>query len=324
MRKKLKNTIRPFAFHDEFKARFPRLFMSGLVYHYTTKNVLLELTKSDAKFYATYFRALNDDQEYVKGFSYVVEKYLPKHKPEALKLLRPFVCENGKWLNNKNPNTPVLMPWVMSFSREADSLYQWRSYTDMKDGGYALGFDFGELESLANISVRARHARVESDEMALAYELHFLPCIYLDENNKDDTTLADQILDFMFNEWYEVRRREANFTKKKDLQLLVLLITNLFSLITKDASFRSEHEVRLVLFLKNPKYHDRISFIGGTPRLEIPFQRDTGVKVNSLIRKVILSPHGDRCLLRALADMSAIRSQLHYEIELSRSPFNGR
>lgn len=323
-KKRIKDTLKPFAFHEEFRKRFPELFGSGLVYHYTTKEVLLELAKKDAKFFATYFRALNDDQEYNKGLSYVMKNYLPRYNKTILKLLKPYIEDDDEWLKQETPNKPILFPWVMSLSRSADSLYQWRAYTDPIDGGVAVGFDFEELEKLTSISVSARRARKDSDPTALAYELHFLPCLYLDEDNKEDVARANKILDFLFKEWYEVRKKEAGFTKRKDCAVLALVVANLFALITKNASFRDEQEVRLVLFLKDPKYFGNISFVGGKPRVEIPLPRDTGVKVNELIKKVVISPHGDKCMLRSIVDMAAIRNGINYKIKPSKSSFNGR
>lgn len=322
--RKLKNTLKPFALHEELKKRFPDHFRPGLVYHYTTKDVLFELTKGDSKLFATYFRTLNDNQEYNKGLSYVLENYLPQHNKDILKLLKPYIEDDDEWLKRETPNKPILFPWVMSLSRSADSLYQWRAYTDPDDGGVAIGFDFEELEKLTSISVSARRARKDSDPTALAYELHFLPCLYLDEESKEDVARANKILDFLFKEWYEVRKKEAGFTKREDCAVLALVVANLFALITKNASFRDEHEVRLVLFLKDPKYFGNISFVGGKPRIEIPLPRDTGIKVNSLIKKVIISPHGDKCMLRSIVDMAAIKNGLNYKIKRSVSSFNGR
>jgi len=324
MSRKLQDTMAPFALHKELRKRFPRLFNPGRIYHYTSKEVLLELTKGDAKLFATYFRALNDDQEYVKGFTYVVKKYLPKKNRKILKLLEPYIAENDKWMGSEKPNCPVLMPWVMSFSREKDSLYQWRSYVDPADGGFAIGFDFEELEKLVRISAQARRSRGKSDASALSYELHFLPCLYLDENDGADVKQANRLLDFLFKEWYVRRKKDAGFTKNEEFAILALVITNLFALITKDASFRNENEVRLVMFLKGDEYFKNITFIGGKPRIEIPLCRETGKKINELIKEVVISPHGDRCLLRTIADMSALKNQIKYAIKTSNSPFNGR
>lgn len=324
MKKSSGSSLEPFAFHKLFKESFPELFCCGMIYHYTTKEAFLELVKPAAKLYATYFRALNDDEEHKLGFNYVINDYLPRKHKEYVALMKPFLENDDKWLSNEHPNGLLLDPWVMSFSRKRDSLYQWRSYTDVRNGGFALGFEFSELEKLVEVSVKSRRSRRDVDVHAFDYELHFLPCVYLDVADKKSKDCADKILDFIFENHYLNRIRDAEIEKKEVKGALLTICANLFAAITKNHSFADEKEVRLLMLVKSKFYYDSIEFVGGKPRLEIPFKCETHQAVESYVKDVTLSPHGDRCLLRSIADCAARRANLNYKILKSACPYNGR
>lgn len=314
----------PFYLHEEFKRKFPKMFPEKCVYHYTSSDVLDKFTSAEASIYATHYRALNDDSEYEKGMEYVLGKYLLKCKPTIHRLLKrtfPKLYED----DDTEDNPFLYTPWVTSFSRSPDLLSQWIAYTPHMSGGVAIGFDFAKLEKLIQTSVCVRRKRYSVDETALDYEIHFLPCVYLG----DGYEMVNKILDYLFGSYWQklcISIQDTAKGKEKDKRkaIAALLIANLFAAIAKDASFSSEQEFRLVMLVKNEAYLKKMEFIGGKPRLKVPIEEETRVKINKLISSVTISPHGDRRLLRSVIDFAKHREGLGFSIICSKSPYNGR
>lgn len=315
----------PFYLHEEFKREFPELFPEGVIYHYTSSDVLCKLTSEDASLYATYYRSLNDDGEYDKGMSYVLKQYLPKCQKKIHLLLTkefPELFDDGI---DTGESLFLYTPWVTSFSLAPDLLSQWIAYTPPTSGGVAIGFDFDAMEQAIKTSVCVRRERCSVDAHALDYEMHFLPCIYL----HDDHIMAKRMLDFLFEKYWPrfsltVQSRVEKKQKRRAKAISALLVINLFSAIAKDASFFAEREFRIVLLVKDPDYLKKMELVGGKPRLKVPITEETTVKINKLISSVTISPHGDKRLLRSIVFFTRHRDGLKFNVYNSKSPYNGR
>ena len=329
---KTKCGVPPFTFHREFKKRFRSLFGVETVYHYTTTPVLLELAKDDACLYATHCSALNDDMELEVGVRYALQEYLPTHQKKLYCRLKHDWPEVITALESKeepfspkcSASTFLLTPWVMSFSRESDSLNQWIAYTNRKEGGFAIGFDFHKLEKAVESEVVVRRSKYEFDKRALDYELHFLPCLYLDKSDKHQMQLIHKFLEFLFVDYFEYQLKKFKIHDRKDVAYLIVAFANLFGAIAKNASFKSENEFRLLMLVKNKEYLRKVVFVGGKPRLKIPIFSVVKEDVRSLIKNIVISPHGDIRFLRSMVDVIGIKYNLDIDVYKSESPFNGR
>ena len=316
----------PFYLHEDFKKKFPDLFPSELIYHYTSAEVLCKLSESSASFYATTYRALNDDSEYEKGVQYVLKKYLPKYQKAVHRLLKRKYPTLYKPDSNGGEDGFIYTPWVMSFSMASDVLSQWIAYTPKKSGGVAIGFDYNKMEAVIGTSVRMRRDRCSVDPAAINYEVHFLPCVYLE----DGSEIAKNTLDYLFSDYWPkfsaatIDQSDDLKTRQNKLAIAALLVVNLFGAMAKDASFAAEKEFRIIMIAKNSEFLKHMELIGGKPRLRVPLEDETNVKINSLISSVMVSPHGDLRLLHSLVDFVKARCGLKFKIFDSKSPYNGR
>lgn len=316
----------PFYLHEDFKKKFPELFPGQLIYHYTSVDVLCKLSESSASFYATTYRALNDDSEYEKGVQYVLTKYLPKYQKAVHRLLKKKYPKLYNPDSNGGEDSFIYTPWVMSFSMASDLLSQWIAYTPKKSGGVAIGFDYNNMEAVIGTSVRMRRVRCTVDPAAISYEVHFLPCVYLD----DGSEIVKKVLDYLFADYWP-KFSAATIDKSDDAKVrqnkkafAALLVVNLFGAMAKDASFVAEKEFRIIMLAKKSECLKNIELIGGKPRLRVPLEDETKVKINSLISSVMVSPHGDLRLLHSIVDFVKARCSLKFKILDSKSPYNGR
>lgn len=316
----------PFYLHNELKKIVPHLFpCQANIYHYTTADVLTKLTCTNACFYATHYMALNDNSEYEKGTEYALKEYLPRYHPELDALLHsqfPELYKDGD--ENDMEVRLCYVPWVVSFSRKADLLSQWIAYTSKEQGGFSIGYNFDRVESLIAMAVKVKRERYSFDKSALDYEMHFLPCVYLDKNNPSKMADVHKILQFMFGRYYSEKVSYLSQQKKKERAVYALLIVNLFAAIAKHSSFSEEDEFRLVLLVKNEGFLDQGEFIGGKPRIKLPLREETSVPLNGLIAEVYVSPHGDKRLLHSIVEFTKYKNKLRYAVKDSSSPYNGR
>ena len=264
------DAIPPFTFHREFKKRFRTLFGGRIVYHYTSTEVLHEFAREEACLYATHCCALNDDLEFETGVRYVLQKYLPDNQKKLYSVLKDEMPEVIKALSDQDEKFEgkctadkyLYSPWVMSFSREKDSLNQWIAYTSRKHGGVSVGFDFKKLERAVENEVTVRRAKQGIDIDSLSYELHFLPCFYIDEQDKKRMRDIKRFLDFLFIDYMHYQLSNIKWRrgdKRRFKAILMIIYANLFGAIAKNASFKSENEFRLVTRLFN--YHYQPEFV---------------------------------------------------------------
>ena len=259
-------------FYNALKEIFPEKFKlddGSLFYHYTTIDTFDKLVDEGGELYCTHYMDLNDDVEFWKGFGYF-EKYLlerkfsdagEEHIGEHLRKLKTT------WQALHKLHTDV--PWIMSFTTEKDSLSQWRAYTDRARGGIAIGFSKEDLEC---------EIRKCYDENMSNKSVMLLPCIYqgTDVNERLDELLGQLI----GGEPSQLVQNEG-------------LLRILFSII-KDRSFESEHEWRIVVHTADNASLAGVKIIGNKARIPIGIGAQGAYNIRSLVREVIISPHGDK------------------------------
>lgn len=281
----------------------PESYADRTVYHYTGIGVLDVLMSDGADLYGTHSAALNDDAEFWSGYDYVL-RFLRERKGWS-EIMISWATARFKERFKKCD----IAAWVMSFSREEDSLYQWVAYTDRKVGGCAIGFDRQELDRAAKFS-NANYPNVL---------LGFFPCLYLCQDEK----VMNGVLDLLYDEFLQdcYGAPEATMPQVQDRLELVMV---LFSALVKHTSFKCEREWRL-LALTNEQYDSSsVAIIGGKPRL--PFQVfDRNRKARDAVRKIVISPQG-----LAKVNITAVKLicrkyglQKKIIVDRSNSPYNG-
>lgn len=276
------------------------------LFHYTTLDGLDKITAPAADLYCTNFHALNDNGEFRIGFKYAFD-YLKQHN-----ILPPDKLKDVNTATAISDSQYLLTPWIMSFSTEHDSLYQWGIYTPKANGGYAIGFDRNQFEkSIANMGS-------QPTPKYLKHSISLLPCIYLPK----ETEYADQLLYFMFGEY---RRKVFKHEPSDDLHELsqILRLILLFASIVKHDSFEPEKEFRLIIQATDPSALANCVFFGGKPRLPSMINREIN-PISKAIKKIIISPHGDIGLLHTTASIMKISRGINCEITISKSSYNGR
>jgi hypothetical protein len=297
--------------------KLPKRFNASILYHYTSFRTFPVFFGETADLYCTHFAALNDGAEIGHGWQMAI-RYLNEHMGwtnEKCNVLWAYYKDGV--LKNK-----VVSPWIMSFSFAEDSLPQWVAYADKKEGGYALGFDRAQLEQMVvSVAFKTMKMRNEYDEKAAPFRMYVLPCLY----SNSDKDVIEGLFEFYFNQDADVLDRVKNADKPipKDMAKIVAKLL-LVSSIIKHESFRYEEEVRLIIQPTISTY-DECEFLGGKPRWKTNISKYIGAPLCSLLKKILVSPHGDRQVLLTSAQiMKAKHGLLNCEIKESASPYNGR
>ena len=281
----------------------PGCYADRIVYHYTGIDVLDVLMSDSADLYGTHSEALNDDAEFWSGYNYVL-RFLREKKGWS-EIMISWATARFKERFEKGD----IAAWVMSFSREEDSLYQWVAYTDRKVGGCAIGFDRQELDTAAKSS-NANYPNVL---------LGLSPCLYLCQDEK----VMDGILDLLYDEFLQGCYGAQGATMPQ-IQNKLELVMVLFSALVKHESFKCEREWRL-LALTNEQYDSSlVSIIGRKPRL--PFQVfGPKRKVRDAVRKIVISPQGLTKVNKTAVKLICRKYGLQEKIAIDRSnsPYNG-
>lgn len=306
---------------------------SAILYHYTSVDVLNKFLEDDGDFYCTHFLTLNDSSEMLMGMS-VVEAYL-KEKFKWSDMKCAWFRENYNLLVRSGD---IVVPWVMSFSRDRDSLNQWGMYTNRKTGGVAVGFQMGllwnEIDRLpgcySKAALTSKGEKAHSKDKA--FELRLLPCLYAESDSEIIIELLDQILlphAAVFERIGECRAINEVFDH--DFTKAIFSVLEVSSIIKHEA-FKNEKEIRLVLLPMTKKMLD-CEIIGGKPRWKtyVSKTRKEGIGnpkrqvLRGMIKDIVISPHGDiemiatvvRCLLNKY-DMTWC------SVGKSALPYNGR
>jgi len=316
---------------DFFDTKGRMVDENSLLYHYTSLDTLNAMLLEDADFYCTHFQALNDDSEIEIGMI-ITEKYLQ---------------EKFGWSSNgcvlfREVFKAILddyqfgVPWIMSFSKEKDSLNQWGMYTDRIKGGVAIGFHVGQIWSAIDrfpgcYSKNALKSNGDKGDMS-AFELRLLPCLYVES----DVELIKELLETCLSIHEKELQRIGSARTIKDLQLTDFhdAITSILQVCTviKHEAFKNEKEVRLIL-LPKIKNIDDCELIGGKPRWKT-YVRQTRYEgfgspirkpLRGMIKEVVISPHGDVGMLWRTIRFLLNKYKMNWcALEKSVLPYNGR
>ena len=273
--------------------------------------LLPEFMKDGGDLYCTHCRALNDDEEYRLGLEYARNFISRNYKARSRAMLgfvdRFYRLYRDEWRQ----------PWIMSFTTEKDSLVQWVSYSDKRDGGYAIGFDYSRLRKLV---VEKMHSCVDS------FNIYLLPCLYLRHSRGSRTVAQDEqanrllafLLDQFANEFHDfVNNKE---TKSRGLIESIIL---LFASMIKNASFKHECECRLVIQPTDRALAlENYRVVGARPRLPSLMFHKLG-KLRDLITEIGISPHGKDNVLRTAAELYAAKNNHSFSVYKSTSSYNG-
>ena len=315
--------------------KMPENFEEKVVlYHYTSIDVLNKFLEDDGDFYCTHFGVLNDSSEMIMGLSIAENYFRKRFKWPELK------CA---WFR-KNYNLLVrsgniVVPWVMSFSRERDSLTQWGMYTNRKTGGVAVGFEMGllwnEMDRLpgcySKVALTANGKK--GDIQDRAFELRLLPCLYAE---KDEKLIEELFQEFLLPHETAFRKigdvtsiKEIN---PSDFATAIFSILEVSSIIKHDA-FKNEKEIRLVLLPMTKSLAD-CELIGGKPRWKTYVcetrKEGDGMKVTrkalrGMIKEIVVSPHGDTDMLWTTARCLMDKYDMSWcKLKKSALPYSAR
>lgn len=298
-----------------------------MLYHYTTLEILERFLEDEGDFYCTNPLMLNDDSELILGLDiamrYLKEKYgWSEECIERFKIGYKRCIEEGV----------IVVPWIMSFSREGDSLSQWGMYTDRKEGGVAIGLRRDSLWSAID-RLPGHYSKItcnpESDQ---GFELRLLPCLYAESDEK----LIHELFKQRSVEYQDAFRHLGRLTSYEDMDLKdfnkVAVTIMEISVLVKHESFKQEKEERLILLPKTHSLQD-CKILGGKARWQT-YIRETqkegigNIKykaLRGLFREVKISPHGDTRRSWQLVKFLLKRYNMDYcELKCSELPYNGR
>ncbi len=278
----------------------------SVLYHYTTADVLDKLLEEDGDLRCTYFGDLNDSAEFWAGYDYFVYYYERNGESRIVQKLQDL---RGRWdkLHKLYGNTL----WLMSFSAEKDSLYQWVAYTDRQKGGVAIGFDKAKLENAAKASTE----RTNRDVM-------LLPCFYVRrrkrKDSRNESEFVDKRLDGLIEFIMENYGSKSNSWEELETAILV------FSSIVKDKVFSEEHEWRLIVLTKDTMSCKGAKVIAQKARLPLGIGEKGKRKVGELISEIQTSPHGNqKRLMHSIMLPKFSDSGLQYKVAFSDLPYKG-
>ena len=307
---------RPFKLHELIAKAFPKKFSVQTIYHYTTLDVAqLFLNPEKIMLYCTYAKALNDNQEYMIGI-----EYAEAHIAEVMHLDAEVLSEVKAMLNQLK-NIGYRIPWVMSFSTQRDLLSQWRAYTDKKNGGYAIGFSFSELEKLVKKIVLQKAANSKGRP---PYILHLLPCFYLDYESETSMQEVSRFFKLIFDDHFN--NVVTSLIDVNNLQQYAAAIVSLicvFAAFIKHQAFKEEDEYRLMIQVCDKDYEKNVEIVGNKPRMKIS-EKIRSVDLHKMIKELWTSPHGDTDILKSIAHFMQRRYNGKWLLYYSNLPFNGR
>lgn len=196
------------------------------IFHYTTTEVFDKII-TNATFRASNIFYLNDSKEYVYG----VEKLKEKIDDNNLrKLVDNISKSDGK-------SFPGL--YTISFSKEADSLHQWITYS--KESGVAMELDYNLLQK----NDESKKIWLLKQDIEECEEGGFLdasiikPLKYIPENSKVED----------FNRiWDDLFKEEDETPEGKNKEIVQEITLRMLASHIKSEDFKSEAEVRIATF----------------------------------------------------------------------------
>ena len=207
-----------------------------VVYHYTTMETMLKIAQG-ASIWATSISYLNDISEgehFVKLIRDRIPIYRETHPLEDEDIFKAFLGRSDLGFENR--------PFVASFSQEADSLPQWRSYCS-NGNGVAIGF---AVDCLKRASVEPKPAAAASQALRIIPKVTFKAIEYLDASrpqslDSEISTAVERAI-LMARENLDVQRHRI----EEPADYFGMMIEQLAG-FKKHPSFSNEREYRLLL-----------------------------------------------------------------------------
>ncbi|WP_280267470.1 DUF2971 domain-containing protein [Nocardia wallacei] len=239
------------------------------LYHYTDIRGLHGILKS-GQLWATHMTYLNDALEIKHGISVICgliesqAKWLEENpeqttNPEGVPFVASLYRAMSKGVSGMGTNLESkLAPFVTCLSRSRDQLSQWRGYAN---GGYALAFDHGALESSLT--------QVDTDNNPIEPQppLKLSKVAYLEEQIYEQ--VKDMVQGRMEGTAEEVKAKgdaKASESARQFFDHIVDIVSTL-----KHRTFNEEHEYRIVARCHETFYTE--SALGLIPRTSIRFDK---------------------------------------------------
>jgi len=213
-----------------------------VVYHYTSMDTLLKIVESGF-IWATNIRYLNDVMERRHCLDQI-RSFMSLHEPNE-------VIDKAKLLGlldekQENEKSFYFLPFVASFSKERDSLPQWRSYCP-RGNGVSIGF---RTESLVNGFVEKFDPFISTGEgkklklyRYIPPSVSFGPVRYL---KADDLIDMAELIAQAVQEAEEMKVDEDGWPQGWDDTDFFYQAIDKYASRTKHFSFESEREYRLL------------------------------------------------------------------------------
>lgn len=267
-----------------------------LVYHYTSIESFQKMIESISydgnehhlTFWATSIYAMNDPMEFLHGYKLLKESVIPNIEKEmnitdeTLRLSYIWKKVIGKTAPREDKDYMIRHiydnhknPFIISFSRNKDSLPMWNAYSNR---GKGVCLCFNNMEYVINTN---GGANIEVDVL---HRLHAMDVTY--------GKIGDEVKNVatrLYKEYY------LKYKDISDIQQRIQMMSNylvamivVFSAYLKNEAYQYEQEVRLVEFKEDPK--DVYYRVGKNGQLK-PYIE---VKVNlKYLEKVIVGPCAD-------------------------------
>ena len=288
----------------------PPAASKNTIYHYTSVDVLNEMCKDSGDLLATHFMSLNDSNEFFLGVQLAL-KELEKCPvlPREIRDVLPDFQKNARKQIVSFLRSESIVPWIVSFSQEPDSLSQWVSYTDRSRGGVAIGFDRNALQ----LAIKKQDAETGSTNAMLVSAL--TDCHYTNGNDAED---------WLRKKFSSLISKNGNgVSSLREQQKRILAAVFLCATAIKNKSFSSERETRLVLIASHDAARPRYRFVGGKPRIETKLF-GPGRELHKAISSVVISPQGNRSRLISAVNILRKQHGLKFPIYVSTSSYNGQ
>lgn len=277
-----------------------------LLYHYTTLDTLKSILDApNAILRATHYSQMNDWKEIEIGYNILRKAFYEQVPFENEKIIFDALED----IKNKLKNC-----YLISFSEKPDTLSQWRAYTSPSNGGVCIGFN--------------------SECLQTDHETFYLsPCSYTRYVDNDLQINYGKIVDvakYRVSNEGQINIKNQEKEDEKTLRILqayggTLTIENYlddletFITTVKHNGFYEEQEWRLIALRPNNKKYPE--YLSEKNKRFIEFSFDP----SNAICKIIISPHGDKNMIRNVIEFYKNNGILSKDCEIidSKIPYRG-
>lgn len=284
-----------------------------ILWHYTTIETAAKILLGRT-LWATHAAFLNDSSEYLHGLNIISILLNELSKSGEFdrakyKILFDSIgidAEQEIDIDDKQKYEKILqyLGYIVSFSEKKDLLSLWRAYTP--NGGCAIGFDKEELDKLCS-----------EDGCSLQ------KCLYIDEPSSLKPKIME-IIEKIKNSESKKSNSNTQTTRKEAEQILSQWQDEISSLEAriKHPAFKEENEWRIVI-----SSSEKLQVQFDTLKPHIVLGLNSHFKFHSLIKEIIISPHGSfeqsKLFLTLLRDRLKIELKIEdfFDIGKSQIPY---